>query len=604
MKSKKWLISLGLAVVLVVAFALPSCGDGNGDDVVQKLIVGTMVDVPSLNMEQESLEHTNMGIFYKAFMYETLAVYAKVGDKLPADPDLWYDTDGLIPRLAVNYTVTTEVRWHPVKHALESAQVWTLGLRKGVKWHDGEDFTAEDVDFTIRNSISEWDLSKPVCWDHYWNTWETVWWTNVTGTHGIELIYEIPLTEAHPPSWWCWDTMIPEHIYGPDGEGKYTGWAENTTDWDGDHIGTGMFKWEAYSPGDYHKWVRNDDWWGEDVYGPNEIEMIWFQVFPTMEGVTAAFEADEIDTYVASFHPLSIPDFEADPEITTDVMPGVGIYYLGFDLYTPKYHKWGETGKPVLNMKNNPLHDKDLRKAIAYAINVSTIIDLVLDGYGQLADSWVYTDSPGHNTTLEMYEQNITKAENLLLNHSPAYYKVGPKWYSGYTDEQLEFTLHTSNEITEVDVGQSIRDDLQDFGIDVTHKIVDSTTFVDQIYEVDKDYDMFVNSEEPFADPYSDWIHSLIGDPWEWGWAWSPTYWYSPAFNTGYEALYTAPDPNVPRKFIQGIANEELPMYMLYRADVITAWRTDKWTGWYNEVGGPIFWGNPWSVHDLHWVGG
>jgi ABC-type transport system substrate-binding protein len=336
------------------------------------------------------------------------------------------------------------------------------------------------------------------------------------------------------------------------------------------------------------------------VYGPNEIEEIWFQVFPTMEAITAAFEADEIDTPVGGFQYLNKADFDADPEITTGVMPGVGIYFLGFDFWTEGYNYY-EKGE---NPNKNPLHDKDLRHAIAYAINVTTIIDVVLGGYGSLADSWVYTDSPGHNTTLEMYEQDIAAATALLENHTPAYYKVGEKWYSGYTDEQLEFTLHTSNDVTEVDVGQSIRDDLLEFGIAVTHKIVDSTTYVDQIYEVKKDYDLFVSSEEPSADPYSDWIFSLIGDPWGWGWAWSPTFWLNKSFNTGYEAIYTAVDPNVPRMKIQGIANRELPMYMLYRGDVITAWRTDKWTGWYNELGGPIYWFNPWSVLDLHWVGG
>lgn len=604
MKSKKWLISVVLAVVLVISIVLAGCGDGV---VVTpgKLVIGTMTDVPSLNMHQESLEHTNMGIFYKAFLYETLAVYAKAGDVVPGDPAGWYDTDVLIPRLAVGYCVTTEDRYHPVDEVMEEAQVWTVQLREGVKWHDGQDFTAEDVDFTIRNSISEWDASKPLCWDHYWENWEKVWWTEVTGNHTIELIYEKPISEAHPPSWWCWDTMIPEHIFGPAGNGTYPGWVSNTTLWDGEHIGTGPFLWEEHVLGDHHKWVKNDDWWGETTeYGPIEIEEIWFQIFPTMETVTAAFEADEIDTYVASFSYLSIPDFEADDDIVWDVVPGVGIYYLGFDLYTPEYHNYGETGMPVLDPEENPLHDVDLRKAIAYAVNVSTICEVVYGGYAELADSWVYTDSPGHNASLEMYEQNITKAENLLLNHDPAYYKVEGKWYSGYTDEQLEFDIHTSNDLDEIDTGQSIASDLEDFGIDMSHKIMDSTTFVDKLYWVDKDWDLFIGSEEPFIDPYSDWIHSLISDPWGWGWAWSPTYWYSPLFNELYEDIYYNVDPNVPRKFLQGVANNALPMYMLYRTDIITAWRETRWEGWYNGIGGPIFWGNPWSIYDLEWVGG
>jgi hypothetical protein len=45
-------------------------------------------------------------------------------------------------------------------------------------------------------------------------------------------------------------------------------------------------------------------------------------------------------------------------------------------------------------------------------------------------------------------------------------------------------------------------------------------------------------------------------------------------------------------------------MYMLYREHVVSAYWTDRWTGWYNELGGPAYWFNPWSMYEAHWVGG
>ncbi len=597
MKSTKWLIRMGLAVVLIVAFTLPACtGGGGGEGGVHRLAIGTLADVPNLNMDQSQLEHTNMGCLYKTLVYEHLGSYHKVGGS--GD-----DANEFVPCLATGYDVTYEKRYHPVNKVMQDAQVWTVHLREDVKWHDGEDFTAEDVEFTLKHSLSEWDPAKPICWEHYWTTWRPVWWLNVTGTHTIELIYEHNITEAHPPSWWQWDCIIPKHVFGPLGAGNYTGWAENATDWDGEHIGTGPFKFVEHVIGDHHKWVRNDDWWGTDDsnYGPIEIEELWIQIYPSTETLTASFEAGEIDTSVVGFNYVNIPTFEADPDITVEIVPGLAKYYLGFDLYTDDYYPevWGDP--PVLNYTANPLHDLELRKAIAYAINTTKIIDVVLHDYALPSDSWMYVDSPGHKSGLNMYECDPAEAASIL--EGEGYYLDDGKWYSPYTNEKLEFTIRTENTVTESDIGQSIVEDLNAFGIDTTHIPVDPTTYYNEMYVPDKGWDMFISSEEPSADPYSDWIWALLTDPWGWGWDWAPTFWVDPEFNEWYEALYTHPNPQVARDELQVIANEELPMYMLFEDKMISAYRTDKWTNWYNELGGPVTWFNPWSIYEVEWVG-
>ena len=403
-----------------------------GDGGTKKLTAGTLVDVPNLNMDEEELEHSNMGCLYKRMVYETLAAYSKIG----ADPD---DPDEFIPKLATNYTVTDEMRWHPVDEQMEDAQVWTWQLREGVKWHDydtaGKNFTAEDVKFSLENAISEWDPAKPVCWRHYWEEEETVWWLNVTGPYTIEFIYEEPITTAHFPVWMAWDAIIPAHVFGPAGNiTAHPNWDPDPKNWDGDHIGTGAFKWAEYEHNAHHKWVRNGDWWGytDPRFDQIDIDELWVQIFPSMESLTAAFQADDIDTYMASFSYANIPSFLEDPDITVELVPGIAIYYLGFNWYAKSgdYSYYDEETYDYggLNCTVNPLHDKALRKAIAYAIDVQDIIDVVLGGdtnleliehgelpaYAEIIDAWVYPESEGHNDELEMYEYNPTKAEQLL----------------------------------------------------------------------------------------------------------------------------------------------------------------------------------------------
>jgi len=406
-----------------------------GDGGTKKLTVGTLTDVPSLNMDEESLEHSNMGCLYKRMVYETLAAYPKVG-AAPDDPNVF------IPKLAVNYTVTTEMRYHPVNLAMEEAQVWTWELREGVKWHDGEDFTADDVEFSLENAISEWDPAKPICWEEYWEGDGGIyWWLNVTGPYEIEFIYEEPITTAHPPVWMTWDCIVPEHVFGLAGNVTYPDdWNEDPSAWDGEHIGTGAFKWAEYQHNNHHKWVRNDEWWGytDPRFDQIDIDELWFQIFPSMESLTAAFQADEIDTYMASFSYANIPSFLEDSDITVEVVPGIAVYYLGFNFWAEDetadyYYYYYDHDEEIyeyggLNYTVNPLHDKALRKAIAYAIDVQNIIDVALGGdtylddvahgdlpaYAELADAWIYPESEGHNEELEMYEYNPTKAEQLL----------------------------------------------------------------------------------------------------------------------------------------------------------------------------------------------
>jgi len=625
MKSKKLLISLGLAVVLVVAFALPAC-DGGGVT-VKTLNVGTLTDVTSLNMEEEVLETSNLGCIYKNMVYETLTAYPKVGDKVAGEPDLWYDADGFIPTLATSVDVTYEERYHPVNKVMQYAQVWTVHLREGVKWHDGENFTAEDVEFTCKNVLSEWDPAKPICWEAYWDSEgeDVYWWVNATGTHEIEYIYEHNITQAHHPMVWAWDAIVPEHIFGPDGDGKYDDWNEDPMMWDGENIGTGPYKFAEYVPGEYHKWVRNDDWWGNSEYGPIEIEEIYIKIYPSTENLIAAFENHEIDTYMASFPYSNIPSFLEEEDITVEVVPGVALYYLGFNLYTDDYLVDYYT-PPVLNYTANPLHDVALRQAIAYAIDAQPLIDVVLggdtyfdlvehgdlDAYGDLIDSWVYPESEGYKSGMEMYEQDIDKAADLM--EGAGYYQDGTPgkgyedggyWVSNYTDEAFLFELRTANTQTEGDTGQKIRDDLEDFGIHINFQTVDSTTYLDKVYQPDTNgWDLVVYEEEPAADPVGNWALMLISDPWMWGWGWAPTWWTNVEFNEKYDEIYTASDPNVPRRRAQEIANDELPMYMLYREHVVSAYWTDRWTGWYNELGGVLYWFNEWNMYGLEWVGG
>jgi peptide/nickel transport system substrate-binding protein len=133
-----------------------------------------------------------------------------------------------------------------------------------------------------------------------------------------------------------------------------------------------------------------------------------------------ALQVGEIDAFAEHGLPPSlIEEMEANPDITVEVMMGSGIVDLGFNVYSDGYRD-EEYGGPHLEPEVNPLQDKVLRQAIAYAIDMEAIIDLVYQGYGTLTDSYLYVESPNHNPDLEMYEFDPTTARSML--ESEGYY--------------------------------------------------------------------------------------------------------------------------------------------------------------------------------------
>jgi len=164
MKSKKWLISLGLAVVLVVAFALPACEKAE-EEPASRLNIAVTALSNTLDMEQLDLQNTNFGCLYLMLVYEPLYAYPKVDPAtLNATPLAAY---GFAPRLVKDYSWSTE----------GTSQILTLDLEEGVKWHDGEDFTADDVVFSFKEQvIYPWAPNMPINWTWVYDEGNPTYW--------------------------------------------------------------------------------------------------------------------------------------------------------------------------------------------------------------------------------------------------------------------------------------------------------------------------------------------------------------------------------------------------------------------------------------------
>ena len=77
-------------------------------------------------------------------------------------------------------------------------------------------------------------------------------------------------------------------------------------------------------------------------------------------------------------------------------------------------------------------------------------------------------------------------------------------WYTP-EGEHIEFEISATTGYT--DVGLLVAEDLLNFGLNVTARALDWTTYYQYLYEPDKGgMQAFISAEEPSLDPWSDWI--------------------------------------------------------------------------------------------------
>ena len=361
----------------------------------KQLNIGLLRLMDSLNMEDQlSLQYTNVGCLYLMLVYENLAFYPKIDPlTLNATPDNAYK---FVPRLATNCSWGTE----------GTNQTLTIDLRPDVKWHDfdtsGEYLDADDVVYSFRYIIH--------------HTW-AVDWVTVEANDGEKLPEHVLVEATGPlqvkftyiegfhqcedffPVDHLWYAIVPEHVFGPDGEGHYEGWNEDPWMWDGDSIGTGPYKLKEFEAGQYVLLERWDQYWGDLP----AAEKVLFQLYADTESMMIALEKGDIDVTMSQGAPhQKIFEYMANPDIEVEIVPDLTVNYLGFNLHPTAGYA--------------PLQNMTLRKAIAHAIDKEGIVNWVLGGHGEVADAWIYNESPMHNPGLPQYTFNPTEAAQILTD--------------------------------------------------------------------------------------------------------------------------------------------------------------------------------------------
>ncbi len=337
----------------------------------------------------------------------------------------------------------------------------TFNLRKGVKWHDGKDFTSADVQFS---AMKIWKELHP----RGRSTFAKV--TAVETPSPYVAVFK--LSEPSPPLMSALTSyegqVLPKHLY--DG----TDIAQNP--WNNKPIGTGPFVFKEWQKGNFIQLDRNPAYWDKDK---PYLDRIVFRIIPDASARAAALETGEV--LLGGFSPVPLNDVKR--------LESTG----KFDIETRGYEYLAPMFLLEFNLANAYLKDKRVRQAIAHAIDRDVIVKTIWFGFGKPAVSAVPSVlTQFHDPSVAKYPFDPKKAEQLL---DDAGFKRGA---GGKRFKLIHDFLPYGNDYQRT--AEYVKQALGKVGIDVEIRSQDTAAFLKRVY-TDNDFEMTSNFFYALPDP-------------------------------------------------------------------------------------------------------
>lgn len=325
------------------------------------------------------------------------------------------DKDGnLVEAVASSYTIS------------DDAKGYTFTLRDGVKFHNGNAVTADDVKYSI-DRCADTSNGEPLV-----SAYSIIERVDILDEKTVEIRLTEPNTEFLA---YMTTAVIPKDYDKLDTE----------------PVGTGPFKYASRSPQENVILEKNEDYWGVKAH----LDQVEFKIAADADMLVTNLKGGSIDMA------MRLTSSQA-AELTEGFHIEEGTMNLVQALY--------------LNHDAEPLNNEKVRQALSYAINPDEIMDMMADGRGVRIGTSMY---PGLKKYYDeeyahYYGQDYEKAKELLKE-------------AGYPDGfDLEITVSSADQ-PHVDTAQVIVEQLKNIGVNATIKPIEWEAWLEDVY-ADRNY--------------------------------------------------------------------------------------------------------------------
>lgn len=352
-------------------------------------------------------------------------------EKWVFDALLGYDADmNLVPYLAEGMPTVSQ-----------DGTVYTFTVKKGVKFHNGRELTADDVAYTITRVIDS--ETKSPGQSFYFTIKGAQEFANgeADAVEGIEVVddYTIRFTLTQPDASFLNVMALNFSFVVPSEEVER--WGEDF----GHHpVGTGPFAFTEWTPGQQILFQRNEEYFREGI---PYLDGVKVQIGVTPDVALLRLERGEVDLLGDGIPPGEFVRLTQDSEWQDQIVHEVRV----------------NTTHIALNTQMAPFDDVRVRRAVNMAIDKKRIVQL-LNGRGQVAQTILPPLMPGYDPNAEGYEYDPEAAKELLAA-------------AGYPNGFSTFIECISVD-PEPKLCESIQNDLKQIGIDLEVRTLASSTVI------------------------------------------------------------------------------------------------------------------------------
>ena len=325
----------------------------------------------------------------------------------------------------------------------EDGKTYILHLMEGVKFHNGEDFKADDVVYslnrivTVQGAVNSSFVSQIEGFDELENGVAT----ELSGVKAIDdYTIEIKLKEPYA-GFMASLAAAPVSILD-----------EKTTTMAGDKfgiepeftVGTGPFKLKEWKLNEGIELVKNENYWKEAP----KIDGVEIKVVPDTETQNIMYRNGELDILDLDYMVDYIPTYKQEFKDNLVSVPRVGITYFTF------------------NENIEPLNNVNIRKALSMAIDRQAIVDSMYNGTASIENGIFPKGLIGHNENIEAIEYNTEKAKEILAAEG---------YPNGF---DMEIAIDSASSDTTKSVLEIISEQLSEIGVNASLKTYDESTWL------------------------------------------------------------------------------------------------------------------------------